>query len=78
MNKSDKIVITGGAGLVGQNLIVRLKQRGFTHLVAIDKHPTRPRNTCSRSQNSHQAQLLSSHCLTSTSTRTGRRMPFCC
>ena len=39
MNASDKIVITGGAGLVGQNLIVRLKQRGFTRLVAIDKHP---------------------------------------
>jgi nucleoside-diphosphate-sugar epimerase len=34
-----KIVITGGAGLVGQNLVVRLKQRGFTRLVAIDKHP---------------------------------------
>jgi nucleoside-diphosphate-sugar epimerase len=39
VNASDKIVITGGAGLVGQNLIVRLKQRGFTELVAIDKHP---------------------------------------
>jgi nucleoside-diphosphate-sugar epimerase len=35
---NDKIVITGGAGLVGQNLIVRLKQRGFHRLVAIDKH----------------------------------------
>ena len=40
MNTSEKIVITGGAGLVGHNLIVRLKQRGFTRLVAIDKHPT--------------------------------------
>ncbi len=40
MNPSDKIVITGGAGLVGQNLIVQLKQRGFTGIVAIDKHPT--------------------------------------
>lgn len=39
MDVRDKIVITGGAGLVGQNLIVRLKQRGFTRLVAIDKHP---------------------------------------
>jgi nucleoside-diphosphate-sugar epimerase len=39
VNPSDKIVITGGAGLVGQNLIVRLKQRGLTRLVAIDKHP---------------------------------------
>jgi nucleoside-diphosphate-sugar epimerase len=39
MNASEKIIITGGAGLVGQNLIVRLKQRGFTDIVAIDKHP---------------------------------------
>jgi nucleoside-diphosphate-sugar epimerase len=39
VNTSDKIVVTGGAGLVGQNLIVRLKQRGFARLVAIDKHP---------------------------------------
>jgi len=39
MNSDDKIVITGGAGLVGQNLIVRLKQRGFGQIVAIDKHP---------------------------------------
>ena len=34
-----RIVITGAAGLVGQNLIVRLKQRGGHDLVAIDKHP---------------------------------------
>jgi nucleoside-diphosphate-sugar epimerase len=39
MNPRDKIVITGGAGLVGQNLIIRLKQRGFGHIVAVDKHP---------------------------------------
>lgn len=37
-NKNDKIVLTGAAGLVGQNLIVELKQQGYTHLVAIDKH----------------------------------------
>lgn len=37
-NKNDKIVITGAAGLVGQNLIVELKQQGYTQLVAIDKH----------------------------------------
>lgn len=36
--KSDKIVLTGAAGLVGQNLIVELKQQGYTQLVAIDKH----------------------------------------
>jgi nucleoside-diphosphate-sugar epimerase len=35
-----KIVITGAAGLVGQNLIARLKSRRDVHVVAIDKHPT--------------------------------------
>jgi nucleoside-diphosphate-sugar epimerase len=38
IQKNDKIVITGAAGLVGQNLIVELKQQGYTNLVAIDKH----------------------------------------
>jgi nucleoside-diphosphate-sugar epimerase len=38
--KNEKIVITGAAGLVGQNLIPRLKAKGFTEIVAIDKHPT--------------------------------------
>ena len=36
----SKIVITGAAGLVGQNLIVRLSRRGWTDIVGIDKHPT--------------------------------------
>ena len=35
-----KVVITGGAGLVGQNLISRLMAKGFTEIVVIDKHPT--------------------------------------
>jgi nucleoside-diphosphate-sugar epimerase len=35
-----KIVITGAAGLVGQNLVPRLKGRNLGELVAIDKHPT--------------------------------------
>ncbi len=35
---TDKIIITGAAGLVGQNLIVQLKEAGYRHLVAIDKH----------------------------------------
>lgn len=39
MNKDDKIILPGGAGLVGQNLIVFLKRAGYTNLVAIDKHP---------------------------------------
>lgn len=33
----QKIVITGGAGLLGQNLVPRLKARGFTRIVSIDK-----------------------------------------
>lgn len=37
-SKNAKIVITGAAGLVGQNLIVELKQQGYSQLVAIDKH----------------------------------------
>jgi nucleoside-diphosphate-sugar epimerase len=32
------IIVTGAAGLVGQNLIVRLKARGY-RVVGIDKHP---------------------------------------
>src|SRR5262249_42494345 len=37
-DKGAKIVLTGAAGLVGQNLIVELKAQGYTRLVAIDKH----------------------------------------
>jgi nucleoside-diphosphate-sugar epimerase len=33
-----KIVITGAAGLVGQNLIPRIKARGVHEIVALDKH----------------------------------------
>ncbi len=36
---SPSIVITGAAGLVGQNLIPRLKAQGYADIVAIDKHP---------------------------------------
>lgn len=39
MEKTSKIIIPGAAGLVGQNLIVFLKQAGYSNLVAIDKHP---------------------------------------
>jgi nucleoside-diphosphate-sugar epimerase len=38
-----KIVVTGAAGLVGQNLIARLRQRGEYHIVAIDKHKANAR-----------------------------------
>lgn len=37
-DKSAKIVLTGAAGLVGQNLVVELKAQRYSHLVAIDKH----------------------------------------
>jgi uncharacterized protein YbjT (DUF2867 family) len=33
-----KIVIPGGAGLVGQNLVAHLKGSGYTNLVVLDKH----------------------------------------
>jgi nucleoside-diphosphate-sugar epimerase len=36
MNK--KIVLPGGAGLVGQNLVARLRARGYTDIVVLDKH----------------------------------------
>ena len=39
MASSPKIALTGAAGLVGQNLIPRLKARGYADIVAIDKHP---------------------------------------
>ena len=38
-----RIAITGAAGLVGQNVIARLKRRGGHELVAIDKHPANTR-----------------------------------
>jgi nucleoside-diphosphate-sugar epimerase len=34
-----KVAITGAAGLIGQNLIIRLKARGYRSIVGIDKHP---------------------------------------
>jgi nucleoside-diphosphate-sugar epimerase len=38
VDRNAKIVLTGAAGLVGQNLIVEMKAQGYTNLVAIDKH----------------------------------------
>ena len=34
----QKILLPGGAGLVGQNLVVRLKMLGFKNLIVLDKH----------------------------------------
>jgi len=39
INNNEKIVLAGAAGLVGQNLAMLLRQRGYTNLVGIDKHP---------------------------------------
>lgn len=36
MNK--KIILPGGAGLVGQNLVARLKAKGYKSIVVLDKH----------------------------------------
>ncbi len=36
--KSTHIVLPGGAGLVGQNLVAQLKRRGYLNLVVLDKH----------------------------------------
>lgn len=36
--RKRKLVITGAAGLVGQNLVLLLREQGYTDLVAIDKH----------------------------------------
>lgn len=36
--KTDKILITGAAGLVGQNLVVEMRRQGYSNIVALDKH----------------------------------------
>jgi nucleoside-diphosphate-sugar epimerase len=33
-----KIILTGGAGLVGQNLVARLFDRGYNNIIVLDKH----------------------------------------
>ncbi len=38
MSVTEKIVIPGGAGLVGQNLVARLRAAGHTNIVVLDKH----------------------------------------
>lgn len=36
--KERKILLAGGAGLVGQNLVVRLKAKGYRSIIVLDKH----------------------------------------
>ena len=38
MNQNAKIILPGGAGLVGQNLVARLKAAGYSNIVVLDKH----------------------------------------
>ena len=33
-----RVIVTGAAGLVGQNLVLMLKEQGYRNIVAIDKH----------------------------------------
>jgi nucleoside-diphosphate-sugar epimerase len=35
---NGRILLPGGAGLVGQNLVARLKAKGYTNIVVLDKH----------------------------------------
>ncbi|WP_193560074.1 hypothetical protein [Pseudomonas arsenicoxydans] len=35
---NNSIILPGGACLVGQNLVVRLKTKGDTNIVVLDKH----------------------------------------
>lgn len=37
-SNSAKIILPGGAGLVGQNLVARLIARGYRNIVVLDKH----------------------------------------
>jgi nucleoside-diphosphate-sugar epimerase len=37
-NNQVKIILPGGAGLVGQNLVARLKAKGYKNIVVLDKH----------------------------------------
>ena len=39
MSIERKITVASGAGLIGQDLIPRLTARGYTCIVATDKHP---------------------------------------
>ncbi len=43
MLNDGPIIVTGAAGLVGQNLIAQLKAHPHAHIVGIDKHPANTR-----------------------------------
>jgi uncharacterized protein YbjT (DUF2867 family) len=37
VSKDQRVVVTGAAGLVGQNLVLMLRERGYSRITAIDK-----------------------------------------
>lgn len=43
IDTDQKLIVPGAAGLVGQNLIIALKDKGYKNIVAIDKHPENTR-----------------------------------
>jgi nucleoside-diphosphate-sugar epimerase len=49
--KSGKVVVTGAAGLVGQNLMLMLQEFGYSNLVAIDKQSSNLRLVAQLSPN---------------------------
>ncbi len=55
MADNGKIVVTGGAGLVGQNLIPRLVEQGYGPIVTIDKHET---NTATLAKLNPRVQVI--------------------
>ncbi len=55
LSPHNRIVVTGAAGLVGQNLIRKLIARGHTAVVGIDKHP---RNTAKLRELVPEAQVI--------------------
>lgn len=38
MHQDQKIIITGAAGLVGQNLVLLLREQGYLNIIALDKN----------------------------------------
>jgi nucleoside-diphosphate-sugar epimerase len=41
--QSTRVLVTGGAGLVGQNLMLLMRETGYVNLVVIDKQSANPR-----------------------------------
>jgi len=39
-NKNQCILVTGGAGFIGTNLIIELQEKGYTNIISIDNYST--------------------------------------